>query len=140
VPPHWIGIRGGVHGLRCAVVSAQRSFAFAVPAAAAAAFDAPKVPASCGLHIAAACRGGLSAGQRRIAYDSLGVYQQLHQAALEPLSPESWSQTARYSKTISTILAADGVRWAGGRAALLEQSWAQPDRVVRLQCILHCSE
>lgn len=56
------------------------------------------------------CRGALSAGQRRIAYDSLGCYQALRQAALEPLSPEAWGQTARYSKTVSAVLAADGVR------------------------------
>ena len=67
------------------------------------------------------CRGALTAGQRRIAYDSLGMYQQLHQAALDPLSPEAWSQTMQYSRTVSAILAADGVRWAGavgGVAAL----------------------
>lgn len=57
------------------------------------------------------CRGWLSAGQRRIAYDSLGAYQQLQQASLEPLTPESWAQAARYSKTVGAVLAADGVRW-----------------------------
>ena len=60
------------------------------------------------------CRGSLTAGQRRIAYDSLGMYQSLHQAALDPLSPEAWSQTMQHSRTVSAILAADGVRWAGG--------------------------
>lgn len=59
------------------------------------------------------CRGSLSAGQRRIAYDSLGAYQQLQQTALEPLTPDAWAQAARYSKTVGAVLAADGVRWGG---------------------------
>lgn len=54
----------------------------------------------------------LSSGLRRIAYDSLGVYQQLHAAALDPRSPEAWAQARRYAQTVSAILGADGVRRA----------------------------
>lgn len=60
--------------------------------------------------------GSLSAGQRRIAYDSLGAYQQLQQTALEPLTPDAWAQAARYSKTVGAVLAADGVRGAEATA------------------------
>ena len=49
-----------------------------------------------------------------MAYDSLGMYQQLAQAGCEPRSPEGWAATRRYAAAISAILAADGVRcgWA----------------------------
>lgn len=55
-------------------------------------------------------RGQLSAGQRRVAYDSLGMYQQLQGAGLEPLSPEAWAAAHHFTTTVSAILAADGVR------------------------------
>lgn len=53
-----------------------------------------------------------------MAFDSLGMYQQLRQGGAEALSPDSWAQAHRYAKTVSSILAADGVRcgWAKPRA------------------------
>jgi hypothetical protein len=67
-------------------------------------------------------RGDLSAGQRRIAYDTQGQYQSLQGAALEPLSPAAWSATLQYSRTVSAILGADGVRCAACSAPALQGS------------------
>ena len=64
------------------------------------------------------CRGAQGPAQRRIAYDSLGLFQQLQQRAPEPLSPEAWSQTMQYSRTVSTVLAPDGVRCALAEAGV----------------------
>lgn len=59
-------------------------------------------------------RGQLSAGQRRVAYDSLGMYQQLAQLGTEALSPDGWAASQRYAQAVSAILAADGVRCVEG--------------------------
>ena len=58
----------------------------------------------------------MPATQRRIAYDSLGVYQALQQRREERdlRSPEAWAEVLEYSQTISTILGADGSGWVAG--------------------------
>lgn len=61
-----------------------------------------------------ACRGQLSAGQRRVAFDSLGMYQQLQAAGHDPRGPEAWAAARRYAAAVSAILAADGVRCEAG--------------------------
>ena len=70
----------------------------------------PIAPDRYAKRVASRRRGSLSAGARRIAYDSLSQFQALQSAQLEPLTPDAWVQAARYSKTISEVLSADGVR------------------------------
>lgn len=60
--------------------------------------------------------GQLSAGQRRVAFDSLGMYQQLQSAGHDPRGPEAWAAARRYAAAVSAILAADGVRGAEATA------------------------
>ncbi len=57
-----------------------------------------------------ATRGGLSAAQRRIAYDTLGKYAELREALLaegEPRSLEARARVLAYSRNVLAILAAD---------------------------------
>ncbi len=58
------------------------------------------------------CRGQLSAGQRRVAFDSLGMYQQLQGAEHDPRGAEAWAAARRFAAAVSAILAADGIRCA----------------------------
>ncbi|PRW33780.1 nuclear pore complex NUP85 [Chlorella sorokiniana] len=60
--------------------------------------------------------GQLSAGQRRVAFDSLGMYQQLQAAGHDPRGTEAWAAARRYAAAVSAILAADGVRGAEATA------------------------
>lgn len=79
-------------------------------AAAAAAHRSAAVPQFCHALPVPSHRGQLSAGQRRVAFDSLGMYQQLQAAGHDPRGAEAWAAARRYAAAISAILAADGIR------------------------------